>query len=735
LNIGLSPFIKVCNDGALNVYSIALENTEQNFEEKMCNTCNYFTLGSSSVIAIDKVMNKVLKLYKVIPHRTINIEDLSKHELYVKAFQPQYNYALFLNDKGILGRIAILNNGISIESLHHCQKYNVSKCELFNVFVCIDSSIFTAISSHVYGFSTELNAENRLRSIDISKIYGYIKNNVYFIKFGRKGFILNLASPDELNKYYEVEDVEPIAFINDGNILALDNNSMLILMDLENNNSIILNRVRWQNVVEYSTDSSYNFIAVVTDDSIYIYNIQGTPTYARIPTNDASSVVLAKDKFMVFRKNYIDLYYIDINPSHLYIEKIATMSKLFTNCVPLEENLVLCIDRMGRIVLLDFEKLLDLVPKVKVLQSSSGSTLYILNGLTPLMINPAYENSLIRVKTNQCLLRVENSDVNDVLIPSIELKINPYRVFIEMPSEINKVQIIQINDKHIIVSKPNISDDKVPIKYFYSYSSAKTSMYAKALPSLYAVKIYNNVEWGVHLGKVNLVKLDVNELLKYNQDKLCLNKDELEKISNTLSFRYPSLTAICSNTIIEGMCIDLSSCSKLLKLILEVEGRYISLPLHVFNKPRLVFKDDIFEPNIIYDHGTCQVVLPKKCIELQNAYLNIFESKVFLKIDNRCRNIWGIAIAENNIFLIKPQSRDAISIAIDWSHIVSDNGIQILIFEATGYVHRYTIPFTFKDILTIVINTALKIAKMLGIRSSDIKVPSNVYEDFNQIAK
>jgi hypothetical protein len=731
LDIGLTPFIKAEDSGTLTTYSIALENFDQNLIDELCYTCNYFTLNPFSILSIDNVMGKLLKLYKVVPHEALEVIDLANYELYAKTVHPQHNHVLFLSNNGVLGRIVLVDTGISVEELHRCRKYCTGTYESFTTSVCVNNDIFTAVSSHVYGFSAKLNLEPYLLQINTSRIYGYIKNNVYFIKFGRRGFVFNLEYRYDTDSYYKIEDADPLAFIDEERVLALNSNNLLILVDTENNSSTVLNRYSHQDVVKFFVDPNHSRIAIITNNHLDIYNVDDTPTYVRIVANDVDSVTLAKDKLVVLKKDGVDVYYIDIGSSRLYIEKFATLPRYFADCTSLEDDIVLCIDRLGRITMFNIEKLLDLVPRIKVLNSVSGFNLYIFGEFTPLMINPVYEKSLIKIRASQFLLKSEEVDIEDILIPNIKLKPRPYRVLVELPKNFDVVKVLQVNDKHIILSKLEIVDHNLVLKYILDdYSRIDINTYVH--PSLYLVKNVGNLEWGVYLDKVDIIKLKIDELLRLHQDQICLNKDMLEK--NNINLSNTSLIAICNNILAKGICIDLSKCSKLLKLILEIDGKYVSMPVYNLCKPRVVFKDDIVEPYIMYNRGIYEVMLPRKCVEIQDTYFNVSESKIFLKISNRCRKVWGSVVIENSVLPVEPLRVKEVSIDVDWQHILSDYGLQIVVFETTGYMHQCTIPLTFENVMAIAMHIALKVAKMLGIRSSDIRVSSNVYENLYPVS-
>ncbi|MEM1526856.1 MAG: hypothetical protein QXZ41_04445 [Ignisphaera sp.] len=742
LNIDLAPFIKVEDDETLMVYSIALEDISIEPPPITCNVCKYIVLDPASIIALDRAMGKPIKVFRVVPCTGVKIFDMLNHNFYTKALHPQRTHVLYLTDEGVLGKIIATNSEAYVEEVLQCTKFIVREYKNYTLSLCFSSDKnYAVLSNNVYGFNIELPNPIHFNDIDgFGEVYGYLLNNLCFIKLGRKSYSCKLRSISPAEICCEVENIHPLAFLSDDVILAVEPNNSLFLLDLNRGRINVLTKISPRKLLNHFIDFKHKYIALTYNDSIFIYYAEDKSVYTKIKVGNALASILANDKLLVFRRDYIDLYGVDVSPHHIYVEKLFSAPKYVTSCVTLEENNVLCMDRKGRFLITQVDKLFETLPTVRILRSSLGITMYSYGDLTHLLINPIYEDSLFRVNSSGFFLHLDNfNNFNEVFLYNIKPKDAPFNSTLdEIPRDLENLKILLLGEKHLILgSSTKQYLDNTMLKVFdYGYSKSRCTTLPKdkeqnnfdnviGSAKVYIVKTSEFIEWGVSIDESNIEFLDTDKILSYNKGILCLASENLKSLP--APHNELSLVALCSNTIMKGSCIDMNSCEKLLKVFLEVGGTGLSLPIQSLTKPITVFRDDDNKVIVTFNQGVQYVVLPRRCVELVYASLDMLHSIVTLKITNKCNNIGGTIVVENNVSFVEPNGEKEIKMHVDLNHILSDGGLQILILESNGSIRQYTLPTNLKNVIPRAVNIALKIAKVVGIKSSAVKVSNRIF--------
>lgn len=739
LNIDLAPFIKV-EDETLMAYSIAIEDSFSEPPPITCNVCKYVILDPASVIALDRTTGRPIKVLRVVPYAGVKVFDMLNHNLYMKALHPQYTHALYLTDEGVLGKVVATSSEAYVEEVLRCAKFRVQEYKNYILSLCFSGDKnYAIISNNIYGFNIELPNPIRYNTVDnFGEVYGYLLNNLCFIKLGRKGYSCKLKGISSAEICYEVENIHPLAFLSDDVVLAVEPNNSLLLLNLNRERINVLTKITPRKLLSHFIDFKRKYIVLTYDDGIFIYHAEDRSVYTKIKVDNALASILANDKLLVFRRNCIDLYGVDVSLRHIYVEKLFSAPKYITSCVTLEENNVLCVDKKGRLLITQIEKLFETLPTARILRSNLGTTMYSCGDLAHLLINPVYEDSLFRVNSSSFFLHLDNlNNFNEMFSYNFKPNDEPFNSTLdEIPRDLENLKILLLGDKHLILeSSAKKPLDNTMLKVFdYSYSKSQGATSPKEQNSfdntigsskVYIVKTSEFIEWGISIDEQNIHLLDIDEILSYNKGILCLASESLKNLF--VPHDKLSLVALCSNTIMKGSCIDMSSCEKLLKVFLEVGGTGLSLPIQSLTKPITMFRDDNNKVTVTFNQGVQHIVLPRRCVEPTYANLDMLHSIVTLRITNKCNNIGGTIVVEDNILFVEPNSEKEVKMRIDLNHILSDGGLQITIFESNGGSQQYTLPTNLKHVISRAVNIALKIAKILGIKSGAIKVPNHVF--------
>lgn len=746
LNIDLAPFIKIGDDRTLTTYSIAVEDLVMEPSPVTCSVCKYVVLDSASIIALDSITGKPLKILKVVPYVGVKVLDMLNHNIYIRALHPQYTYALYLSDKGAIGKVVAADAEAYIEEILLCSKYRTREYKNHTLSLCFSSDkIYATVGSNIYGFHVELSNHTSNNDVDLDKVHGYSLNNLCFIKLGRKGYVCKLKNISSADTCYEVENVYPLAFLSDDVLVALESNNSLFLLDLNRKHIDIITKVYPSKLLGHFIDLKHKYIVLTYDDGMYIHSIEDKPVYVKIKDNSVLASVLANDKLLVFKKSCIDLYEVDVRSNHIYIEKLFSSPNYITSCTTLEEDIVLCVDRKGRLIIEQVEKLFKIIPMVKILRNNGGITLNSYGDLIPLLVNPIYEDSLFRVRSDNCFLRLDNlNNFDEVFSYNIKPKdVSFSNTFNEIPKDLNNLRILLLRDRYFILGSPakqSLGDFKLTIfDYDYSKQDRKVTLtrernyvrgntgFSSKYTKVYVVKNSELIEWGISVNKSSIQSIDVDKIIRYNGNRLCLASENLENIF--IQHKDLSLTALCSNTIMKGFCVDISSCERLLKILLEVGDVSLSLPIQFLTTPKISFEDGYSQAVVTFKQGVQHIILPSKCVELTYASLNLLNSIVTLRITNKCHNVGGTVAVEDTILFVEPNEEKEVKIRINLNHILNDSGLQINILESNGNSRWYTLSTDLKHVIPKAISIALKIAKIVGIRSSAIKIPNNVFEN------
>jgi len=765
LNIGLAPFIKTDDDEGFSLYSIALEGNSVNKSSSIprCTTCKFVILNPTAVLVIDSVTGKILRALEASPDGTLSSIDVHDYNIYSKTVHPLRDSAVVLTKGDEVLKLTINNSNIAIENIRKCRDHVVGKGKFHTTLLCLEEDPYVITSSNVYGFDSLLdlgfdfrNSDNTVFTKDID---GYLINNIHFVEINSRCYIKRLDSKTHYDEWYTVERFRPLAFMNNSKIagLFLDTNALALLeVSKRHTHAESIAKIDPNHLLEVQVDVENNTIVLTYSNYVYVFNVTDEPVFVRIrPEDDAYSALIAYDKLLVFCKKGIYVYEIDVSSRQIYAEKMLYMPKYLMRCTKLVKDKLFCIDKLGRIIVAQLDELTSsIIPTVRPLRDSLGVSIYV-NDLTSWYTTmPVYENRVTRIMSHHHVLSLGAENYLDQLVLFRYRGFSTNR-FVNRKVTVNELE--RLRDIHIVILGSKImpiipNPSLLPYKNVYvacvngtdivnasshhslPYSDTRSPENPKTCKDLrlFLVGIKDFIEWGLSIDKSKIVSTN-NTVLTINGSKICL----VNKTSNTLSTLGPTiLMAICSNGIVKGSehCLDLNSCKRLLKILLELSNFKTVLPLPIENivNMKRTSIDNADTVSLTYMQGTPQILMPRKCVDVAQAIISIDKLRplISLVVRNRCKNVGATIIAGTNVVFLGPDKVVNISTPLDVDEIISDQGFRITIFESTGTAETFVIPTSLSQIMLMAVSIALKIAKIMGARNNVVKAISDIHQGF-----
>lgn len=752
LDIGLAPFVKIGNSGILNFYSIAFEELQENTITSSSNNHNLLTLDDTSILVIDTATNKASNIIRAsVDKGVIECIGLDNYNIYIKAAHSLNNYVVYLSTDGYLYKLSLNHSHPLIEPLFRCDASAISKYGIYTTTLCTyGTKTYAFIANKIYGTSIEIDERIPPKSSD--HVYGYIYNNLCFVKIGHRYFVARLGGK---NIYHYINDVEPLAILGKNSIVGISANNALVLLDLDKGNLNVIAKLDVKNLLDIYIDDFTNNIALTYNNSIYIFNLINRPVYLKLKANEVYSTTLVNDLLLIFRRNYIDIYRVDITPHRIYLEHLTSIPRYFIECIGLDKSNIMCIDRLGRMVAGDFKKvILDMEFNFISLRCSIGTAVYVHGHLIPILLGNTYNSSLQRISANDTLIVVAQHDVPAHNVISTIFKANRSSLqqnnnaVIDIP-EIDSTYILLTNNNAYIVSSDNskykhmylaILDGSKAIKKQFNIRQNIRERFLELTKDglqVYLSGEHDIIEWGIGIEDSNLITLDLHNNLIINDKNICLSRD-VSEVVRRLDGSVVGFLAICSNTILEqkGLCLSLSECKKLLRLFLVIYTnsgiRYISVPIDAITISKSYYVD-ISYVSSTYAQGTQRILLPRKCVDIADAriYLELRALAVELKFVNHCQNVGATVVINDNVLFLGPAEKRDIKLDIGIDNFIDDGGIQIVIYESTGNALRYSVPLDLQQIMARAYVLALKVAKIFGIKYG-YEVLDNVYKGLRE---
>lgn len=747
ISIGIAPFvITTDNNSSLMLYSIGLEETQDNTNIIQYNDYyNIHLLDNSSLLLVDPIIDKAMKIINISMDKgNISYIDLSNLNIYTKTVHPLGDYIAYLSNNGTIYKLSLENLQPKTELLYQCNVHSIGRFYEYNLTLCQHRSRLHAfLSNKVYGTYIEINENTNIVNNDV---YGYMVNNLWFINIGNIGYVARLGEKIPLTS---ISNIKPLAILDNDSILGISSNNLLSVYTNNKNNIDIdsVAKIDFHNMLDLSIDlQSYN-VVLTYDDCIYLFNLLDNPKYVRLKVNNTQTAIPINDLLIIFRKHCIDIYRVDISARRIYVEGLLSIPRYYTRCVSLGKKKVMCIDKFDRIVIGGVEDFfLNSNYNFVILRDTTGITGYIDNYFMSLALDNIVNTNVIRrLSNNNYLVTLDFIDILKSMSSNMSMihRLKD-RVLTSIPNTKN-VYILMVDKETKIISKDNNIKEYSYLATIAGSSTIKKNISLSQINNIIPNEPINNntrvylareqgiIELGIAVEKQNIITINADDVLTTNNKAVCLSKNMIDRLQDIAKSLI--MTAICSNTILrnEDICIDLTLCERILKLILEINtelsNTYITLPINILAVPKNYYIDDD-KISIAYDKVVPLITLPKNCIEIYNTQLYLeADTRISIDLVNRCRYIGATIIIRSIPLFLEPRKKKHIEINIDLNDIISDIGIPIVVYETTGIILTYFIKIPLQKLIAKTYSIALKIAKVLGIKDA-YKIHSYVYEDF-----
>ncbi len=737
LIFSLAPFT-LQTKNTISFYNIILDQLSNNSIDIECNSCKAFLLDGNSVLIVDNITKQPLKIALSSYSKGIEIRDVDMSVTLSSEFlYPFHEFGYIAsNTNSSIYRISTRHGSIDVKEFIRCKNMRNVVHGREKMTICLnDVDNIMLITNGIYSIEYRIQKKDgyidEVMPIDVKML----TNGVYirFEKLG--GFILKGGK--NITRIGLSKDFEPLGILENGNIVGLIRN-MLSIADPEGNSLINIARIDSDNIIGLYINEYNNRISTTYNDRIMLFDVNENPIFIEIPYIKPLYSMPIDNYLMVFLRNEIRIYLIDRTSNRIYLEHIASLPQNLVHCTKVSKTNILCIDRAGRFVLANIErivKVLNSLENIKVIRNSDSnssiSTILVSDymPITPLKFG-YYQNldySVHRLDSSKAIIIIDYEGTRAKEIPvevdgvlshiNTIMKVNDNIRVIDGYKNVKILHKIGIMNTEYIFIDPPLDHNVIPI------SLANTETIKIVKPSI--IKVHRNenslggiialakelggIRSGIIIDAGNSNAIDLSNIVKMFPDRICVDK------LNSIRVKI-----YCSNSVytIKSGCTNLDRCHNLLAihLVLYVNRNSIDvpLPLDKFVRVRSVYKNEL-GLNLLHTNEFI-LTIPSTCISINNPMIIVENGSAILSISviNTCSNVYVNILTSRNFYTLSPHESKTINIQIGIDTLIRGYEYLALVEPGGNKIFLFNLPLDY--IIALSTKTALKMFNFLGLK-------------------
>ena len=620
---------------------------------------------------------------------------------------PQDLFSYVITVDGTLYRASEL---LELEAEAKCEKVRYIENSRLRAAICLSKdSVITMVSDGVYGECFKL-PKTRVPSVNgITQGFGSIAlhgdSSTLILSFKNRKRFEHIA-PYRIEHPTQLYDNIFVGFVGEN----------LAIYDADKERLTITS---FRECKQVKVSPQRGLIADICKGFVALLNIDNY-SHVVIP-READNVMLLDSYLILQRRTKLTIYELAEDDR---IRLLIDIPTALTTCGEIDDNKVLCIDTLGRLVITSIESLIELEPQLLLLSSKEGEVTALIKFYTPgypLKIVPdnnvhvtfqRYDSTTteISIKGEKNIPQrlsialqgvVKKLETTVVLPSSDELPGKIYSKRIPKLLLVNEVPLTCNNNaessiKRCLKSLSQVSGDVASISILCIDSEAREKTEHKSI-------LIENIE-----------AINIKPIVNAKQGMICI--DMLGKAGADIQ-----LEAICKNgATIKGLnCIEITdNCENpililTLRLHKENDACTTSIPIHI-DEAITIIEQNTYEA-ITKQKASYNIILPSKCIDVKSAEV-VYDSGLKLRIafENKCMNVAVTVIGEGISILLEPNSRKLISIAIDvidavlgWKKLTAIEPAKIFVIK---------VPIPLQQLLHTAHQAALKLLAITGFR-------------------
>ncbi len=731
LVFSLAPFT-IRNKNTLSLYNIILDQLSNNSINIECNRCKAFLLDGNSILIVDNITKQPLKIAIGSYSRGIEIENIDQSiSLSFDILYPFYEFGYFISStNNLIYKVTIKYGSLNTEEFIRCRGIENVSYGKDKVTICFnDSESILLATNGIYSveYSIRKKIENS-KPIDIKMF----TNDIY-IKFDALGGFI-FKKDGNIIRIGLSEDFEPLGVLEDDNIIGILHN-ILSIVNIEKNSTTAIAKIDTNNLVDLYINEYSNKISVTYNDHITLFDVNEKPIFIDIPCIKPLHSIPIDNYLIVFLQNEIRIYFIDKTSNRIYFEHIATIPRNLVRCTAVSRTNVLCIDRIGRLVLANIEKLIKLLnslSSIKIIRNHypNSSTIIVPEYMPITPIKFGYHQNIDytihRLDSFKAIIMINHEEIKiketPIEIDGIFGHINTIIKLNDNIRAINNYEDVKIlhkisimNTEYLFIDPPlshntkivplsNIRDIKIVKPFIIKVSKDKDNL--KGIIAI--AKELKGVRFGMFMEDSNSIT-DISNNVKMFSNRICVNALDLIEAK-----------VYCSNSIhiIKSGCITLDKCHNLLAvhLVVHIDGNSIEIPLPLdkFVKVRNIYKDKS-SLNLLHTNEFI-ITIPSTCISIDNPMIIFKENSTILSIrlTNKCNNVYINILTSNSSYILLPQESKSVDIKIDINTLIRGYEYLAIIEPGGNKVLLFSLPLDY--IIVLGAKTALKMLNLLGLK-------------------
>ncbi|ADM28075.1 hypothetical protein Igag_1269 [Ignisphaera aggregans DSM 17230] len=735
LIFSLAPFT-LQNKNTISLYNIVLDQLSSNSIDIECDRCKAFLLNGNSILIVDNITKQPLKIAIGSYSKGIEIQDIDPSiSLSLEALYPFYEFSyLTSSTNNLIYKVTFKHDSLDIKEFIKCKNIKNAVYGKNKVTICSnDPDNLLLITNGIYSteYSIQKNTED-VKPIDI-KIF----TNSIYIKFDTIGGFI-FKKDGDITRIGLSREFEPLGIFEDGNIIGITHDTLSIV-NIEKNSITTIAKINTNNLIDLYIDEYNNRISATYKDHITLFDINEKPIFIEIPCIKPLHSIPIDNYLIVFLQNEIRIYLIDKTSNRIYFEHIATLPRNLIHCTGVSRTNIICIDRIGRFILANVEKLIKLLnslSSIKIIRSHHSNISTVLAPdympITPIKFgyhqNIDYKvhrldsfKAIIMINHEETKIKETSMEIDGVFSHiNTTIKLDDNTRIIDSYRNIkilHKINVMNteylfldppLNSNTIVIPLANIRDVKV-----VKPSIIKISKDRNSLRCVVAIaKELKGVRFGMLMENSDNNNItDISNIVKMFSNRICIEKLDLIEAK-----------IFCSNSIhtLKSGCIALDKCHNLLAihLVIHIDGNSIEIPLPLdkFVKARNIYYEDKPSLNLLHTNEFI-ITIPTTCISIDNPMIIFEENSIIfsIRLTNKCNNIYiNILTSKNNSYLLSPQESKAINIKIDINTLIRGYEYLAIIEPGGNKILLFNIPLDY--IIALSTKTALKMLNLLGLK-------------------
>jgi len=371
LIFSLAPFT-LQNKNTISLYNIVLDQILGSSIDIECNGCKAFLLNGNSILIVDNITKQPLKIAIGSYSKGIEIQNIDPSiALSFETLYPFYEFGyLTSNTNNLIYRVSVKHDSLDIKEFIRCKSIRNAVEGKNRVTICSkDSDNILLVTNGIY--SAEYNIRENIG--DAKPIGVKMFTNSIYIKFDTIGGVIFRKDGDMIRIGLGLsKEFEPLGVLEDNNIIGVVHD-VLTIVNTEKNSITTITKINTNDLIDLYINEYNDRISVTYKDRITLFDISEKPVFIEIPCIKPLYSMPIDNYLIVFLQNEIRIYLIDKTSNRIYLEHIASLPRNLVHCTNISRANMLCIDRIGRLIIADIEKLIKLSNSLSIIKTIRNS--------------------------------------------------------------------------------------------------------------------------------------------------------------------------------------------------------------------------------------------------------------------------------------------------------------------------------------------------------------------------